>query len=113
MALISSLKGTQWVNLKEKYKYKYSRVKKLASHGRTWIRDRIADILNHPLRPSIQDTILNYGVTALIISVVLYFLFGYGGIDVFKKGIGIAITLALIRYYVREYFRIKDKPWKM
>ncbi len=77
---------------------------KLVSRVRTWLANRMAPVTDHKDFPRIRDLIINIVFTGLVIT---YILWAFRVLNPLRKGLSIAVILAMIQYYYKWYRSIK------
>lgn len=89
-----------FVSINERIKYKFIQNIKFR-----W-NNLVAPIKNHPKKDDIKKLIINLTFTWLVISIVVYcFDFRLSFIPL-RVGFGIAVTIAVVQYYIRWYYSI-------
>lgn len=93
---------TEFISQKEKY------LKELKDNLKLRLMSRLAPVLNSPLTPKITRKTIDLIVTGLIFTFIVW---SFCGLNPLRNGFGIAVLVTVLIYYIREYYRIKDKPW--
>ena len=100
MVLNYSRSGTVWVKKSKKYKSKFN-----LSNIKLWFTNKTAFIFNHQLYQIAKDQLINLLFTCTLTSTVFYC---FGVSHPIHKGLGLALSLALYQYYIRDYFKVKN-----